>query len=109
MNAITRMIRKFSPQPAEPTNGTPVVMEEPPYPILAGIVPVPGGFTIVFEDRGERGFKQVIIPSDLLERYNKAGNEWFAVQAELASLPTSNRKRKRRVKSEDVSVGGPIG
>lgn len=104
MNAITRMIRKFSPQPAEPTNGTPPVMEELPYPVLMGIFPANGQLRLTLEDNGQRGFKQVIIPSDLLERYNRAVTEFLDVQGLLASLPTSNRKRKRRVKS-----GGPIG
>lgn len=101
MKGLDWVKRMLAEKPESPFNGTPPVMQEPPYPILAGIVPKNGRLAIVFEDNGERGFKQVIIPSDLLERYNKVGEEWLAVQMELAALPTANRKRKRKVKSED--------
>lgn len=95
MNAIERMIRKFSRPQSEPTNGTPPVMEDN-YPILCGLVPKGRSLQIVFEDQGQRGFKQAIIPADLMRRYNRAVQEWDEVQDELARIPTANRKRKSR-------------
>lgn len=109
MNAIDRMLRRFLPQPAEPTNGTPPTMSEPPYPVLCAMVRENGRWKLIIGDNGAPRIRMVIVPSDIVSRFNSIEEDVYGMQAYLESLPFSYRKRKRRVKSEDVSVGGPIG
>lgn len=101
MNAIDRMLRRFLPQPAEPTNGTPPVSEDLPYPILCGMVRENGRWKLIIGDNGAPRIRMVIVPSDVVSQYNELAEDDAVIQRILESLPFSYRKRKRRAKVEE--------
>lgn len=121
ISAIDRMLRRFLPQPAEPTNGTPTVeelarrvMEEPPYPVLCGIVREGKNWRLIIGDDGSKGIRVVIVQSDVVQRFDAIQEATASMNDYLESLPYSYRKRRSRKRPtlENIAArdsGGPIG
>lgn len=106
MKAIREWWHRFLPG-SEPTNGTPPVSEsEPPYPVLCAMVREDGRWKLVIGDNGAPRVRMVIVPSDIVSRFNSIEDDVLKMQLYLESLPFSYRKRKPRAKVEDAKCEG---